>query len=64
MDGGIVEDEVVEVFETGEKEVYEIELDNNMIIKCTLDHKFICSDGEKHTVQEIIDDDLEVLYDD
>ena len=55
--------EVVEVFETGEKEVYEVELDNGMVIKCTLDHKFICSDGEKHTVQEIMDNGLEVLYD-
>ena len=26
-----------------------------MIIKCTLDHKFVCSDGEKHTVREIMD---------
>ena len=58
----IVEDELIEVFETGEKEVYEVELNNGVVIKCTLDHKFICSDGEKYTVQEIIDGDLEVLY--
>ena len=64
VDGKIVEDEVVSVFETGENEVYEIELDNGMIIKCTLLHKFICSDGEKHTLQEIIDGDLEILYED
>jgi len=64
LDGEIVEDELVEVFETGEKEVYEIELDNKMIIKCTLDHKFICSDGKKHTVQEIMDNELEILYED
>ena len=62
LDGKLVEDDVVEVFETGEKEVYEIELDNGMIIKSTLDHKFICADGKKHTVQEIMDEDLEILY--
>lgn len=63
LDGKLVEDELVEVFETGEKEVYEVELENGMIIKCTLDHKFICSDGKEHTVQEIMDGDLEILYD-
>ena len=63
VDGELVEDELVEVFETGEKEIYEVELDNGMIIKCTLDHKFICADSKKHTVQEIMDEDLEILYD-
>ena len=62
VDGELVEDELVEVFETGEKEVYGVELDNGMIIKCTLDHKFICADSKKHTVQEIMDEDLEILY--
>jgi DNA polymerase III subunit alpha len=61
VDGEIIEDELVEVFETGEKEVFEIELENGMIIKCTLDHKFICSDGVEHTVEEIMNNNLEVL---
>ena len=63
LDGEIVEDELVEVFETGEKEVYEIELENGIVIKCTLDHKFYCADGKPHTVQEIMDEDLEIIYD-
>ena len=62
VDGEIVEDDLVKVFETGEKEVFEVELTNGMIVKCTLDHKFYCSDGEKHTVRDILDNDLEILY--
>jgi hypothetical protein len=26
-----------------------------------MDHKFICSDGEKHELKEIIEKDLEIL---
>lgn len=63
VDGRIVDDEIVEVFETGEKEIYEVELNNGIIIKCTLDHKFYCSDGKPHTVKEIMEKDLEILYD-
>ena len=64
MDGKIVEDNAVEVFETGEKEIYEIRLNNGMVVKCTLDHKFYCADGRPHTVREIIDKNLEILYED
>jgi hypothetical protein len=62
VDGEIVEDEVLDVFETGEKEIYEIELDNGMIIKCTLDHKFYCSDDKPHTVKEIMEKEFEIIY--
>lgn len=62
IDDKIIEDELVEVFETGEKEIYEIELTNGMIVKCTLDHKFYCSDGKSHTVKEILDNDFEIVY--
>ena len=64
LDGKIVEDDLVEVFETGEKDVYEVELECGMVIKCTLDHKFYCADGKPHTVQEIMDNDLEIIYED
>ena len=62
VDGKTIEDEVVEVFETGEKELFEVELTNGMIIKCTIDHKFYCDDGKPHTLREIIDGDLEIFY--
>jgi len=61
VDSKTVEDELVEVFETGEKEVFEIELDNGMIVKATMDHKFMCSDGKMHTVQDIVDGDMEII---
>lgn len=63
LNGEIVEDELVEIFETGEKEVYEIELDNGIVLKCTLDHKFYCTDGAEHTILEILDKNLEILWD-
>jgi DNA polymerase-3 subunit alpha len=58
----LVEDELIEVFCTGEKEVFEIELNNGLIIKSTLCHKFYCSDGLPHTVKEILEKDLEILF--
>ncbi len=61
VDGKMVEDEVVEVFSTGEQEVFEVEMDNGIIIKCTLEHKFICSDGNKHEMWEIVDDCLDIV---
>jgi DNA polymerase III subunit alpha len=62
INGESVEDNVFEVFETGEQELYEVELDNGMIIKCTMEHKFICSDGKKHELKEIMEKDLEIIY--
>lgn len=62
VDGEIVEDEVVDVFGTGEKEVYEIELSNGIILRCTLDHKFICDDQNFYTIEKIIEKDLNILY--
>jgi DNA polymerase-3 subunit alpha len=62
-DGKIIDDIVLSVFETGEKELYEVELSNGAIIKCTMEHKFYCSDGKKYELKEIIEKDLEILYD-
>jgi len=61
LDGEVVEDEVVEIFKVGQMEVFEVELNDGSVIKCTLDHKFYCSDGDPHTVREIIEKDLEIL---
>jgi DNA polymerase-3 subunit alpha len=61
-DGAIVEDRLIDIFETGEKEVYEMELDNGITIKCTMDHKFICDDNKAHTVRDIVENDLNILY--
>jgi len=59
--GEIIEDKLVDVFKTGEKDIYEVELENGTVLKCTLDHKFICKDGKKYSIQEIIDNDLEII---
>jgi len=61
VNGNIVEDDLVEVFETGEQELYEVELENGMVVKCTMEHKFYCSDGDPHTLKEIIEKDLDLF---
>lgn len=62
--GQFVLDDVVDVFETGEKEIFEVNLDNGMTISCTLDHKFLCDDNQFHTVREIMEEGLTILYSD
>ena len=62
IDGDIVGDRLIDVFETGEKEVYEIELDNGIVLKCTLNHKFMSDDMKFYTVEEIMEKDLNILY--
>lgn len=52
---------VLDVMDNGVKEVYEVELEDNKTITCTLDHKFLCSDGEKHPLYKIIDQNLEIM---
>jgi len=58
----LVEDEVVDVFKTGEQDVYEVELDNGVILKCTKEHKFLCSDGKMYAMKDIFYYDLEIMY--
>ncbi len=60
-DGEVVPDVVEDVFETGEKEIYEVELENGFIVKCTMNHKFYCSDMKEHTVEDITKNGLMVL---
>jgi DNA polymerase-3 subunit alpha len=63
VDGVIVEDVVEDVFCTGEKEIFEVSLDNGMVLKCTMNHKFMCADHEMHELGEIIEKDLEIIWD-
>jgi len=62
IDGKMVSDKVVEVFETGEQEIFETEFDNGLKIKCTLEHKFMCEDNRFYAVKDIVSEDLCVLY--
>lgn len=61
-DGKVVSDRVVDVFETGVNEVYEINLSNKMVINCTLNHKFLCSNGNFNTIKDIIHNNYEILW--
>jgi DNA polymerase-3 subunit alpha len=53
--------EVLDVIDNGEKDIYEVELDDGKIIKCTLDHKFLCEDGNKYPLIEIIENDYKIM---
>lgn len=55
------DDRCINVIPTGDKELYEVELSDSSKIKCTLDHKFLCSDGNYHTVENIFSLGLEIL---
>lgn len=52
--------EVIDKFPTGVKDLFEIELESGKKIRCTKDHKFLCNDGEKHTVMFILENNLEI----
>lgn len=46
--------DVVDVIDTGKQEVFEVETDSGNIIKCTLNHKFLCEDGEIRPLWDIL----------
>jgi DNA polymerase-3 subunit alpha len=53
--------EIVEAFETGEKEVVEVETEEGLTIRCTLDHKFHTDEGYL-PLREIIERGLELNF--
>ena len=53
--------EVIDVIDCGPQEVYEIELENGDILRCTLEHEILCLDGEKHSLRNIIENDLDIM---
>ena len=57
------EDEFVEVKNIwdSEKDLYEITLENGLTIKSSLEHKFLCPDGEMRPLKEIIENDFEIV---
>lgn len=44
--------EVTNIYHQGEQEVYEVITETGKVIKCTLNHKFLCEDG---VIRELID---------
>jgi len=61
LNDNFVEDECINIIDTGEQEVIEIELENGEKVICTKNHKFLCSDNVMHTVEDIIDKNLDML---
>lgn len=57
---GVIIDECVNIHDNGELDVYEVEFDNGQKEYVTLNHKFLCEDGEYHEVGEIIEQELDV----
>lgn len=53
--------EVVNKYDHGEQEVFQITLENGSSITCTMQHKFLCSDGNIYPLSEILLKDLEIM---
>jgi hypothetical protein len=52
---------ILDKINTGIQDIYEVELENGKKIKCTLAHKFVCSDNKLYTLQEIFDSNYEII---
>jgi Bacterial DNA polymerase III alpha subunit finger domain len=61
LDGAVVADKCVAIHDSGLNEVFEIIFDNGQRECVTMDHKFLCSDGEYYEVREIIDKGLDIV---
>jgi DNA-directed DNA polymerase III PolC len=55
----IVENELINIYDSGEQEIYKIELENGKKIKATINHKFMTNQGYK-TIKEIIEQQLTI----
>lgn len=53
--------EVINKYDNGLQEVYEIELENGDKIKCTLEHKFLANDGKIYPLYEILHNNLQIM---
>lgn len=55
---------VTNLLPNGEQDAFEVVLENGKKIKATFEHLFLCSDGQKHTLYDIIENNLEIMCDD
>ena len=51
---------IVNKYDNGIKDLYEITLESGKTIKCTLDHQFLCSDQKKYPLWEILYKNLKI----
>lgn len=56
--------EVVNIYNNGIKEVFEITLESGRTIKSTMDHEYLCEDGEKHKLIDILENDYKIMCED
>lgn len=54
-------DSIEDISYAGKQMVYEYELSNGKTLRCTSNHKFLCEDGEYHTIQDIVENNLEMV---
>lgn len=54
-------DFIEDISYAGKQMVYEYELSNGKTLRCTSNHKFLCEDGEYHTIQDIVENNLEMV---
>jgi DNA polymerase III alpha subunit len=59
--GKVFKDRCLEFIDSGIQEVFEVTLDDSSIVKCTMDHEFVCSDNNKHKLSVILAEKLEIL---
>jgi len=53
--------EVIGKYDQGEQEVYRIVMESGKVIKCTLNHKFLCGDGIMREMGKIILSDHQII---
>jgi DNA-directed DNA polymerase III PolC len=56
-----INDECLEVIDAEEQDVYEFALSNGEVVKCTMEHKFLCSDHKMHQIKDIVEFDMDIL---
>lgn len=56
-----IHDECVNIHENEPQEVFLVTFENGQTEMVTMNHKFLCQDGEYHEVKEIIDQGLDVV---
>jgi DNA polymerase-3 subunit alpha len=54
-------DKCIKFYDNGKQELFEVELEDGSIIKCTENHKFLCDDGKMHILKDIILNDLSIV---
>lgn len=52
---------IINIYDNGDKELYEITTESGKAVKCTLDHKFLCEDNKVRTLEAIIDGDYRIM---